>query len=129
MLNARGGIECDLTVARLAEDAYYIVTGTGFATHDFDWIRRNIPARRSTPASSTSPRSTPCLALMGPRARDVLAALTEDDVSNAAFPFGTVPPHLRRRRAGASRCASPTSASSAGSCTSRSSSPPPSTTR
>ena len=44
MLNERGGIECDLTVARLAEDAYYIVTGTGFATHDFDWIRRNIPA-------------------------------------------------------------------------------------
>ena len=44
MLNARGGIECDLTVARLAEDVFYIVTGTGFATHDFHWIRRNIPA-------------------------------------------------------------------------------------
>ena len=44
MLNARGGIECDLTVARLADDAFYIVTGTGFATHDFDWIARNIPA-------------------------------------------------------------------------------------
>ena len=43
MLNARGGIECDLTVARLAEDRFYIVTGTGFATHDFDWIARNIP--------------------------------------------------------------------------------------
>ena len=43
MLNARGGIECDLTVARLAEDRFYIVTGTGFATHDFDWISRNIP--------------------------------------------------------------------------------------
>ena len=40
MLNARGGIECDLTVARLAADCYYIVTGTGFATHDFDWISR-----------------------------------------------------------------------------------------
>ena len=43
MLNARGGIECDLTVARLAWDEYYIVTGTGFATHDFDWIARSIP--------------------------------------------------------------------------------------
>ena len=38
MLNAQGGIECDLTVARLAADSYYLVTGTGFATHDFDWI-------------------------------------------------------------------------------------------
>ena len=34
MLNRRGGIECDLTIARLAEDTYYIVTGTGFATHE-----------------------------------------------------------------------------------------------
>ena len=49
MLNARGGIECDLTVARLAEDAFYIVTGTGFATHDFDWIARNIPAGARRP--------------------------------------------------------------------------------
>ena len=43
MLNRRGGIECDLTVARLDEDAYYIVTGTGFATHDFAWIRDHVP--------------------------------------------------------------------------------------
>ena len=43
MLNSRGGIECDLTVARLAEDRYAIVTGTGFRTHDFAWIRQNIP--------------------------------------------------------------------------------------
>ena len=43
MLNERGGIECDLTVARLSRSEYYIVTGTGFATHDFDWIQRSIP--------------------------------------------------------------------------------------
>src|SRR5690606_21392270 len=43
MLNRRGGIECDLTVSRLAGDRYYIVTGTGFATHDFAWIARQIP--------------------------------------------------------------------------------------
>ena len=45
MLNSRGGIECDLTVARLAEDRFYIVTGTGFRTHDFAWIRQNIRPR------------------------------------------------------------------------------------
>ena len=45
MLNEKGGIECDLTVARLAHGGrFYIVTGTGFATHDFDWIASNIPA-------------------------------------------------------------------------------------
>ena len=49
MLNARGGVECDLTVARLAADRFYIVTGTGFATHDFDWIarRHNIKNREA----------------------------------------------------------------------------------
>ena len=59
MLNARGGIECDLTVARLAEDRFYIVTGTGFATHDFDWISRNIPDGLDA-RLSTSPRRTRC---------------------------------------------------------------------
>ena len=44
MLNARGGIECDLTVPRVGSGNFYIVTGTGFRTHDFDWIRRNLPA-------------------------------------------------------------------------------------
>ena len=89
MLNARGGIECDLTVARLAEDAYYIVTGTGFATHDFDWISRNIPAGLDARLTDvTSAHAT--LALMGPRARDILAPLAEEDVSDAAFPFARV---------------------------------------
>ena len=89
MLNARGGIECDLTVARLAEDAYYIVTGTGFATHDFAWIARNIPQGADARlADVTSAYAT--LALMGPDAREILAPLTDGDLSNAAFPFATV---------------------------------------
>ena len=86
LLNARGGIECDLTVARLAADQYYIVTGTGFATHDFDWISRQIPhecdARLTDVTSAFA-----VLALMGPRARQVLETLTRDDISHAAFPF------------------------------------------
>ncbi|MGA0532839.1 GcvT family protein [Hansschlegelia sp. KR7-227] len=88
LLNARGGIECDLTVARLSEDRFYLVTGTGFATRDFDWISRNIPADCDAHlVDVTSSRAV--LSLFGPRARDVLAALTPDDVSNAGFPFGT----------------------------------------
>ncbi len=86
MLNAKGGIECDLTVARLAEDRFYLVTGTGFATHDADWIARNIPegldARLLDVTSSNA-----VLSLFGPRARDVLAVCTRADLSNAAFPF------------------------------------------
>ena len=44
MLNDKGGIECDLTCVRKSETEYYIVTGTGYATHDFNWIERNIPS-------------------------------------------------------------------------------------
>jgi 4-methylaminobutanoate oxidase (formaldehyde-forming) len=87
MLNARGGIECDLTVARLAEDRFYIVTGTGFATHDFHWIGRNIPEGLDARLIDVTSQNA-VLSLMGPHSRDVLAALTRDDVSNAGFTFG-----------------------------------------
>src|SRR4029434_3100184 len=86
MLNARGGIECDLTVARLARDEYYIVTGTGFATHDFDWIARSIPegldARLIDVTSSYA-----VLSVMGPKSRDLLQSLSESDLANAVFLF------------------------------------------
>jgi 4-methylaminobutanoate oxidase (formaldehyde-forming) len=89
LLNTRGGIECDLTVARLADDHFYIVTGTGFRTHDFAWINEHIPAgANASLADVTEAYGT--LSLMGPRARDVLAAVTGADVSNASFPFGHV---------------------------------------
>ncbi|GAB4383217.1 GcvT family protein [Albidovulum sp.] len=87
MLNDRGGIECDLTCLRVAADEYYIVTGTGFATHDFAWIARNIPAGMNAQlVDVTSAHAV--LSLMGPRARDILQSVTRDDVSNAALPFG-----------------------------------------
>ena len=86
MLNARGGIECDLTVARLAEDRFYIVTGTGFATHDFDWIARNIPAGLNAQLIDVTSGHA-VLSLMGPRSREILQSLTSAELSNAAFPF------------------------------------------
>ena len=86
MLNSRGGIECDLTVARLAEDRFYLVTGTGFATHDQAWIAASIPDDCDAHlVDVTSAYAT--LSLMGPAARAVLAEVTRDDVSNEAFPF------------------------------------------
>lgn len=89
MLNARGGIECDLTAGRMSETAYYIVTGTGFATHDFDWIARSIPAGLDARLSDVTSANA-VLSVMGPRSREVLQALTEHDLGNAAFPFGRI---------------------------------------
>jgi 4-methylaminobutanoate oxidase (formaldehyde-forming) len=89
MLDDRGGIQCDLTVVRVALDEFYIVTGTGFATHDFDWISRSIPTGMNAQLFDiTSANSV--LSLFGPRARDILSAVTSADVSHEAFPFGTM---------------------------------------
>ena len=87
LLNSRGGIEADLTVARLADDRYYLVTGTGFRTHDLGWIEDHLKGDARI-ADVTEDWGT--LSLMGPKARDVLAAVAREDVSNAAFPFGQV---------------------------------------
>jgi heterotetrameric sarcosine oxidase gamma subunit len=88
MLTARGGIECDFTVTRLAAERFLIVTGTAFGNHDLAWIRRHASADGSVVvADVTSGRA--CLGLWGPRARDILAATTPEDVSDAAFPYLT----------------------------------------
>ena len=89
MLNDKGGIECDLTVARIAEDEYYIVTGTGFATHDFDWIKRNIPTGMNAQLFDMTSANA-VLSLMGPKSRSILQAVTADDMSTATFPFGQI---------------------------------------
>ncbi|RST83823.1 FAD-dependent oxidoreductase [Aquibium carbonis] len=89
MLNSRGGIECDLTVARLSDDLFYIVTGTGFRTHDGGWIRDHLPTGGEAALVDVT-EEFGTLSLMGPRARDVLEKVTDADVSNAAFPFGHV---------------------------------------
>jgi 4-methylaminobutanoate oxidase (formaldehyde-forming) len=87
LLNSRGGIEADLTVARLGEDRFYIVTGTGFRTHDLAWISEHVPAGSDVRMRDIT-EEFGTLSLMGPKARYVLSAVTDADVSNAAFPFG-----------------------------------------
>ena len=88
MLNAGGGIECDLTVSRLDDTEFYIVTGTGFATHDRAWIEGNL-ANGSDVTLREVTTEFATLSLMGPRSRDVLSAVTDDDVSHAGFPFAS----------------------------------------
>jgi 4-methylaminobutanoate oxidase (formaldehyde-forming) len=87
LLNRRGGIECDLTVTRTAEDAFFIVTGASVGTHDADWIRRHLDGARAVLTDVTSGQAV--LGVMGPHARALLARLTDADLSNAAFPFAT----------------------------------------
>jgi 4-methylaminobutanoate oxidase (formaldehyde-forming) len=87
MLNARGGIEADLTVTRIAADAFMIVTAAAASTHDADWIRRHLGEARAVLTDVTS--GSAVLGVMGPRARALLARLTDADLSNGGCPFGT----------------------------------------
>jgi 4-methylaminobutanoate oxidase (formaldehyde-forming) len=80
MLNSRGGIECDFTVSRLAEDRFGIVTGTAFGRHDLGWIARHARPRDDVRVEDVTSRWA-CIGLWGPKARDVLAAASTDDLS------------------------------------------------
>jgi glycine cleavage system T protein len=86
MLNNRGGIECDFTVTRVAEDRFWIVTGTAFGQHDLTWVRRHAPEDGSVAVTDFT-SSYACLGLWGPRARDILQPLTTADISNEAFRY------------------------------------------
>jgi 4-methylaminobutanoate oxidase (formaldehyde-forming) len=86
MLNPRGGIEADVTVTRLAADRYYLVTGSAFGVHDRAHLERALPRDGSVSiAEVTDDRAA--IGLWGPRARDILGAVTGDDVGNASLPY------------------------------------------
>lgn len=86
LLNPHGGIECDLTVTRLEEDRFRIITGTAFGTHDESWIRRHLPDDGSVSLQNVT-SSLCCIGLWGPLARDILQPVTEEDLSDGAFPY------------------------------------------
>ena len=86
MLNARGGFESDLTVMRTGESEFFVVTGTAQATRDADWIRRNAGDRFVALTDVTGAWSV--LALMGPKAMEILSRVSPADLSEAALPRG-----------------------------------------
>ncbi|MBN1530088.1 MAG: FAD-dependent oxidoreductase, partial [Thermoleophilaceae bacterium] len=86
MLTPRGGIECDVTVTRLAGDRFYVVSAAATETHDLAWIERHLPADGSVRLENVT-AALGVLTLAGPRSRDLLAGLTEADVSADAHPF------------------------------------------
>lgn len=123
MLNERGGIECDLTVTRVAENRYWVITAAWTTTHDYAWLGWHLESTNYTNNTNQIPHSIrndriredsrnswitgksvmysdsvelqnitdeyAVLSLMGPRAREVLARVTDADLANAAFPFMT----------------------------------------
>jgi glycine cleavage system T protein len=87
-LNDRGGIEADVTVTRLSDTAYLIVTGAETESKVFNWLQRHInPGAHCVLTNVTSGMGV--MSLMGPQARDLLQSLTPNDVSDRAFPFAT----------------------------------------
>lgn len=88
MLNARGGVECDLTVTRLSPDRFFIVTGSAFGVHDLAWIRRHLPPDGAVTIRDVTAELS-CIGLWGPRAREILERVSGDAVSAEAFPYMT----------------------------------------
>jgi glycine cleavage system T protein len=89
MLNGRGGVESDLTVSRLADDSFGIVTGTAFGSHDREWVRRHLPDDGSVQVHDVTSQWA-CIGIWGPRARDVLQPLTPQSLANGDFPYLTL---------------------------------------
>ena len=88
LCNAEGGIEADVTVVHLSDDLLYMITGSGFGLRDSTWVRRHLPQDESIELHEvTNAWST--INLCGPRARDVLQSVTDEDLSNDAFPYLT----------------------------------------
>jgi dimethylglycine dehydrogenase len=86
MLNGRGGIVCEFTVTRLAEDRFYLISAAAAEWHDLDWLQGHLPAGGAVRIENLSARLG-SLVLAGPKAREVLAKVTSTDLSNAGFPW------------------------------------------
>jgi glycine cleavage system T protein len=86
MVTPSGGIKCDLTVTRLDDDRFMVVTGGAMGLHDLAWIEAHLPSDGSARATDVS-ASLCCIGLWGPRSRDLLTGLCDDDLSNDGFPY------------------------------------------
>ncbi len=87
-LDERGGIEADLTVTRLGEHEYLVLTAPATTYRDLDWLRRSLPTSGGATVADVS-GTMAMIAVMGPESRRFLQALTDADLSDVAFPFGT----------------------------------------
>lgn len=86
MLNERGGFESDLTVMRQAVDRFMVITGSAQTVRDFDWITRHIGEAEHAVLTDVSAMYS-VLSVMGPKARELLALVSPDDLSPEALKF------------------------------------------
>ena len=84
LCNERGGIEADVTLIHEAADHFYLITGAAFGVHDAGWVIRHLPAGVTLREVTNS---VAVLNLCGPRSREILQSLSDEDLSNAALPF------------------------------------------
>jgi 4-methylaminobutanoate oxidase (formaldehyde-forming) len=87
-LNERGGMEADLTVTRLAEEKYFIVSAGDFYTHDLMWLKKHIPYDAHAIVTDVTSGYT-LINIQGPKSRELVSRLTTADVSKEAFPYMT----------------------------------------
>jgi glycine cleavage system T protein len=88
LLNERGGFEADVTVTRFSEDTFFMVSGGATAVRDFDYIQRRVPADSHATITDVT-QAYAMLAVMGPKSRELLLKLTDADLSNENFAYGT----------------------------------------
>ena len=86
MLGEPGGIECEATISRLGDERFFVLSGATAELHDLDWMTWHIREGEEVEIAKRS-ADYACLVLSGPRARDVLGALTDADLGNTAFPW------------------------------------------
>ena len=84
LCNENGGIEADVTIVHTGKDRFLLVTGSGFGVRDSNWVARHLPVGVAL-RDVTNRYAT--INLCGPRARDILQSVSDDDVSNDALPF------------------------------------------
>ena len=88
MLNQRGGYESDLTLMRLDDGSFLLVTGTGQPVRDRDWIRKNICLEEYVTVTDMT-GSFAVISIAGPNSRQLLNRVSSDDFSNSGFPYYT----------------------------------------
>lgn len=87
-LNEQGGIESDLTIARFGEDSFRIISGTASLSRDLGWLLQHKPLGDDVSIEDVTDQYA-CLSIWGPRSREVLSRVSENDLSNAGFPYLT----------------------------------------
>ena len=87
LLDKRGGIAADVTVTRLAEEHFRVVTGAGYVNSDLGWLRLQLRDGDAPAELRETTEELSVIGMWGPDAREVLQAVTGDDVSEAGFPF------------------------------------------